>query len=520
MNGVELSKLLELSTTLSAQLHCYEGEDVKPFAELLLHALANCIDSDAVAVLQGNEHALAIVACHGLSSDAIGREFMLSEQPRLAAITHAQGMCHFAADSELPDPYDGLLLAASNRLPVHACMGFRVVADNSILAVTFDSLQPQHFAAYSRVFLQTLQHIVEHASKQLIQIITLKQQLRSNTAQRPHNSVKQQRLIGESAVMLALKNEIAMVADSEFNVLIQGDTGTGKELVAKRVHELSQRAKSPFVQVNCAALPDSIAESELFGHTKGAFTGADKARQGKFMAANGGTLFLDEVGELSLNLQSKLLRALQGGEVQAVGSDRVDVVDVRVVAATNRDLQRAVAAGKFRADLFHRLSVYPLLLPTLSQRLDDVPLLVGYFLERLRTRLNVNQVVMAKAALNHLLQHDWPGNVRELEHYLSRAALKAKHQQWQADIIEIQQQHLEPFVAATASTGEKPQSIALSPQSSMKAAVEQLQKQLISQTMQSHHCNWSAAARALQMDRANLVRLAKRLGIDVKKQLQ
>jgi len=189
-------------------------------------------------------------------------------------------------------------------------------------------------------------------------------------------------MIGDSMPIRELKQEILTVANSQLAVLIHGETGVGKELVAQALHAMSSRASLPLVVINCAALPDQLIESELFGHVKGAFSGAERDRQGKFELADGGTLFLDEVGELSASAQAKLLRVLQSGQVQRVGSDREHRVDVRIVAASNRDLSAEVKEGRFRADLYHRLCAYPLHIPPLRERGDDVVLLAGYFWSR------------------------------------------------------------------------------------------------------------------------------------------
>lgn len=224
----------------------------------------------------------------------------------------------------------------------------------------------------------------------------------------------------------AAEKEIDIVAASDLNVLISGETGTGKELVAKAVHQGSPRAANPLVYLNCAALPESVAESELFGHVKGAFTGAISNRSGKFEMADNGTLFLDEIGELSLALQAKLLRVLQYGDIQRVGDDRSLRVDVRVLAATNRDLRQEVVEGRFRADLYHRLSVFPLSVPPLRERESDVVLLAGYFCEQCRLRMGLARVILAEAARNRLQQWSWPCNVRELEHAIHRAVVLAR----------------------------------------------------------------------------------------------
>lgn len=236
--------------------------------------------------------------------------------------------------------------------------------------------------------------------------------------------------------MRQLQKDIALVAPSELNVLITGETGVGKELVAQAVHAQSRRADRPLVSVNCAALPDTLVESELFGHVRGAFTGAVGERQGQFERAHGATLFLDEIGELSLAVQAKLLRVLQSGQLQRLGSDREHRVDVRVIAATNRSLEEAVRSGRMRADFFHRLSVYPLAVPPLRERGSDILLLCGYFLEENRSRLGaaaagdeLGTVRLDSAAQSVLLSYPWPGNVRELENLISRGVLKALSRQ-------------------------------------------------------------------------------------------
>lgn len=233
-------------------------------------------------------------------------------------------------------------------------------------------------------------------------------------------------LIGNSAPMRELSRLIRLVAPHHARVLIEGDTGTGKELVAKALHHLSLRSKKAFIVLNCAAIPEALLEAELFGHTRGAFTGATQSRVGRIEAASGGTLFLDEIGEMPIALQSKLLRFLENGELQRVGDNETLRVDVRVIAATHRDLDDSVKEGNFRLDLLHRLSVFPIEVPSLRDRLDDLPMLAEHFLSVLaqdmpRKRLDAQ-------ALEVLAKHSWPGNVRELGHVLHRGAILAGSQ--------------------------------------------------------------------------------------------
>jgi DNA-binding NtrC family response regulator len=230
-------------------------------------------------------------------------------------------------------------------------------------------------------------------------------------------------MIGESQALRNIVKDMQIVAPTDATVLIQGETGTGKELVARGIHELSGRSKRPFVMVNCAAIPDTLLESELFGHEKGAFTGAFAQKIGRFESAHGGTLFLDEIGEIPLDLQPKLLRALQQQEFERLGGSRTIQVDVRIVAATNRDLRKMVAENKFRDDLYYRLHVFPLKAPPLRERREDIPLLIRFFTQRYARKLNRPIEEIPSYALEALTNYDWPGNIRELQHLVERSVI-------------------------------------------------------------------------------------------------
>src|SRR5579863_8558279 len=231
----------------------------------------------------------------------------------------------------------------------------------------------------------------------------------------------QDNIIGHSSKMRAVFDMIMTIAPQTSRVLITGETGTGKELVARAIHENSARSKEPFITINCGAFPETLLESELFGYVKGAFTGANENRQGLFRGAHGGTLFLDEIGNMSLSMQVKLFRVLQEGKVRPVGSNEETEVDVRVIAATNKDLEKAIAAGEFREDLFYRLSVIPIQLPPLRERRDDIPLLARSFLERFRKSMEKPTEGVSPEAMCLLESYDWPGNVRELENTMERS---------------------------------------------------------------------------------------------------
>jgi anaerobic nitric oxide reductase transcription regulator len=269
--------------------------------------------------------------------------------------------------------------------------------------------------------------------------------------------------------------------------------------------------------VNCAALPESMVESELFGHVAGAYSGATANRRGKFEIADSGTLFLDEIGELPMTVQPKLLRVLQSGEIQRVGSDAHIKVNVRIVTATNRDLAEEVRAGRFRADLYHRISIYPVQVPPLRQRGRDILLLAGNALERNRASLHLRGLRLAPASQQALLSASWPGNGRELEHTISRAALKAAADGTGSDrIVTIEPPHLDlakPRLERAAPRASQEQTIGTEGLSLAQASAK-FQRGLIERALATQQGNWAAAARDLGLDRGNLRRLAKRLGVD------
>ncbi|MEG1455866.1 MAG: nitric oxide reductase transcriptional regulator NorR, partial [Comamonas sp.] len=340
----------------------------------LLAALRTLLPADAVALLRLEGEWLRPVAIDGLVPDALGRRFRLAEHPRLAQLLAAGQAMRFEPDSSLPDPYDGLI-AHHGPLDVHDCMGCVLQTGGlSWGLLTLDALEPGRFAdAAALDMLQAFSNLAAATVATAERVQQLTQMAREGAHPTPAESNSSEpEMLGHSPAMRQLKKDIGLVAASDLSVLITGETGTGKELVAQAVHAQSARADKPLVSINCAALPDNLVESELFGHVRGAFTGAQSERRGKFEQADQGTLFLDEVGELSLPVQAKLLRVLQSGQLQRLGSDREHHVDVRVVAATNRDLAEEVRSGRYRADFYHRMSVYPLRVPALRDRGRDV----------------------------------------------------------------------------------------------------------------------------------------------------
>jgi formate hydrogenlyase transcriptional activator len=262
-------------------------------------------------------------------------------------------------------------------------------------------------------------------------------------------------IIGRSRALRQVLKEVETVAPTGSVVLIQGETGTGKELIARALHDLSTRRERTLVKLNCAAIPTGLLESELFGHEKGAFTGAVAQRVGRFEVAHKGTLFLDEIGDIPVELQPKLLRVLQEGEFERLGSSRTMKVDVRLIAATNRDLQQMVAEGTFRADLYYRLNVFPLRLPPLRERAEDIPLLVGYFVQKHARRMNKRIETIPSATLETLARHTWAGNIRELENFIERAVILTRGSELRAPLAELQPEASAADTSATAAVETK-----------------------------------------------------------------
>ncbi|MGH8383027.1 nitric oxide reductase transcriptional regulator NorR [Pseudomonas sp.] len=487
----------------------------------LLEAMRSLLPCDAAALLRLDGDWLVPLAVDGLSTDTLGRRFKVNEHPRFEAILNNSAPTRFASDSELPDPYDGLVEGLHQHLEVHDCMGCPLFVDEQPWGlITLDALDPEQFQQVEPDALQAFASLAAATVNvaERIERLALRAEDEHERAEvyRQASGQQHKELIGQSKTHKRLLEEIQLVGSSDLTVLITGETGVGKELVAQAIHQTSSRADKPMISLNCAALPDTLVESELFGHVRGAFTGAVGERRGKFELANGGTLFLDEVGELSLAVQAKLLRVLQSGQLQRLGSDQEHRVDVRLIAATNRDLADEVRAGRYRADFYHRLSVYPLLVPPLRERGRDVLLLSGYFLEHNRSRMGLGSLRLSAEAQAALLAYDWPGNVRELEHLIGRSALKALGQHRQRPKIltlDATDLDLRPVEAVLShNPGSQPTDAPL-PGGDLRQALDDYQRQLIQACLERHQHNWAGSARELGLDRANLGRLAKRLGL-------
>jgi two-component system response regulator HydG len=309
---------------------------------------------------------------------------------------------------------------------------------------------------------------------------------------------------------------IDAVAYSSTTVLVTGESGTGKELVARALHARSPRKAHPFVALNCGALTETLLESELFGHVKGAFTGAQRDQKGLFDAADGGTIFLDEIGDIPLSTQVRLLRVLQEGDIKRVGSADSVKVDVRVIAATHRDLPKLVKSGRFREDLFYRLNVINIPLPALRERTEDVPLLAHHFLRRYSDRLGKRVKTLAPEALEMLCGYRWPGNVRELENAVERAVVLCRAESvTPADLPPALTGHTAPLVREAPVGGEEAQWLALSYAAAKDQALRRFEKSYVDALMKACDNNISAAARRAGMDRSNFKRVLRKYRTDV-----
>jgi len=512
-----------IDTLVSIALDLTAATTEKDRYERLLIAIEKVLPYDAAALLRIDGELLIPVAARGLSSDALGREYARSSHPRLDIICNSEEPVLFPADNALPDPFDGLLTAGEDALShVHACLGCPLRSENKLIGVlTADALDPNAFENMDLRFLKAVGALAgtQMQTAHLIDALEISADRQGQIANELMQDIhirQGSQILGGSSVMTHLRREIELVARSDFTVLVMGDTGVGKELVVRAIHAASNRKDAPLLYLNCAALPESLAESELFGHNKGAFTGAIKNRAGKFELANHGTLFLDEIGELPLSIQPKLLRAIQEGEIQRVGSDKSDHVDVRLLGATNRNLEVEVENKRFRADLYHRLNVYPIMVPSLKKRKEDIPLLAGYFCERIQRRLGLGPVRVNPDAYEMMAGYDWPGNVRELENVISRAVLKSSSYVTRGKPVVLEKNHLDSDLTPSGLPNMPPlpeKDVLFSKGFSLNNELKNYKITLIKLALNKNRGNWAATARDLGMHRSNLHNLAKRLGI-------
>jgi DNA-binding NtrC family response regulator len=340
-------------------------------------------------------------------------------------------------------------------------------------------------------------------------IVTIHNALKIETLRRENINLKadigeQLEIVGSGKALGAVLERVRITAPSESRVMIRGENGTGKELIARAIHSASPRAARPFVKVNCAAVPAELIESELFGHVKGAFTGAIAARKGKFELADRGTIFLDEIGDMKLEMQSKLLRVLQEGEFERVGGEETIRVDVRVISATNKDLEKLVAEGGFRQDLYYRLAVIPLTVPTLRERLDDIPELIEHFSARICARNNRRPVAFDTEAIEMLQQYPWPGNVRELQNIVERLIILSRSNM-------IVQADVEAALPSSIAAAAGDIVIAGKPMKELSADYE---RHVIEKALERNNNHVSNTARELGLERSHLYKKMRAYGIN------
>ena len=412
-----------------------------------------------------------------------------------------QGLDLAIVDLRLPDG-DGIDLMQSLKKS-HPSLQVIILTGHGTIETAVRSTQMGAFHFLTKPFsLEELQSLAQRA----LNVTKLEQENKSlrNALSRKYHF---ENIVGQSEEIRRVLNLVARVADSDSTVLVTGESGTGKELIAKAIHYNSDRANRPFIPVNCGAIPGDLLESELFGHVKGAFTGAIANRTGRFDLAHGGTIFLDEIGELSLNLQVKLLRVIQERRFEPVGSAKTHDVDVRLIAATNVDLHKAVQKGQFREDLFYRLNVIPINIPALRERKSDVPLLLHHFLQHFNQTKNRSLTGFSPDAMHVLFNYTWPGNIRELENLVERLAILKG--QGLVEVVDL------PDYYSTNRSVSSPSEYLEIPESGMdfNSAVDAYENALILQALQKTGWNRNQAATLLKLNRTTLVEKIKKKGL-------
>ncbi len=431
MLRTELETLYQVSRVLSRSL------DFKQTLEGVLHALHDGVglERGMVSLMDAESGELQVSLVHGVSDDVTEEVSYLPGEGVVGAILKSGN--GITVERIADEPRFLSRLGIYN--PMGAFVGVPIRVGKKVVGVL--AAQP---APGAEILLAEYERFLEMVANLIGQSVRLSQDVaqekRELTEERDvlRRTVRGQygfdNIIGHTQAMRRVFEQVRLVAKWNTTVLIRGETGTGKELIANAIHYNSPRARGAFVKLNCAALPETLLESELFGHEKGAFTGAVVQRKGRFEQAEGGTVFLDEIGEISASFQAKLLRVLQEGELERVGGTRTIKVDVRVIAATHRDLEAEVEKGRFREDLYYRLNVMPLTLPPLRERMEDIPDIARFLVEKVGTQQG-RPLGLTDAALRVLMHHDWPGNVRELENCLERAAVMTEGETIDRDAI-------------------------------------------------------------------------------------
>jgi DNA-binding NtrC family response regulator len=400
-------------------------------------------------------------------------------------------------DMAMPDPDDGLrvlraALAKNPDTPVVVLTAFGNIEG------ALDTIQKGAFDYLAKPFdVDAIVRVVRRALEQR-RLVEENKSLRAR--------VKPQELVGRSQAILEVYKQVARAAATNVPVLITGETGTGKEQVARSLHQRSPRSAGRFVAVDCGAIAESLMESELFGHARGAFTGASGARRGLFEEATGGTLFLDEIGDMPLPMQAKLLRVLEEGEVERIGGDKTTAVDVRVLVATHRNLEELVKEGKFRQDLLHRVYVFPITLPPLRERREDIPALIEHFARQVAGQNNWKPTAFSSEAIEALQQYAWPGNVRELRNVVERLLLLAVGDHLDRTAVEMAIPDLQkraPIAAVADGSGP------------LSDRVSDFEKGTILAELKSHSYNMTNTAKALGLERSHLYKKCQQLGINL-----
>ncbi|MBI3782711.1 MAG: sigma 54-interacting transcriptional regulator [Deltaproteobacteria bacterium] len=514
---VVVSLVLSAVVTIlsSSHLRSYLEESVQalfPARKAAREAIRR-LSKDLIHVSQHETLAQRVTATLRQGLDVVGVALYRVGKKGSYWLYHAEGDTQFPRDVTdadidlLMDPCDGAwdacLPITLNNQPLGLlalspkCSGAAIDdADRTLLAV----LASQLGVAWTNI------DYLEEIERQKAEIIELHHQAEAeNVVLRAEvRSASQFReIVGASAALQHVLEQVASVGPTETSVLITGETGTGKELIARAIHDISRRHDGPLISINCPAIPANLAESDLFGHERGAFTGAMEAHPGKFELADGGTVFLDEVADLPLSVQVKLLRVLQEREIQRVGSNKLRKLDIRIVAATNRDLREEAAAGRFREDLYFRLAGVPLHVPALRERVEDIPALATFFLQRAATQYQKEIEGFSPEAMTALLHYNWPGNIRELQHVVERAVLLCA-------VNRIRPEHLSDLAPAPRSR----------PRSTLSATLRAEKVRRVEEALTRAGGNQAAAARLLGMSRSNFGRLLRALGLKPASSLQ
>ncbi|MDQ3585197.1 MAG: sigma-54 dependent transcriptional regulator [Acidobacteriota bacterium] len=431
-----------------------------------------------------------------------GEHHVVEAETRAGAVAQLQGghvdvvLCDLHLPPDLDGISEGLAVIEAARAE-RPSVPVIVITGTHSKQVALEAIRCGAYGFFEKPFNE---EEVSHIAKQAARVRRLEQEnLRLRATLGAQQGFK--RLCGSAPVLERVLKQARAVAETNATVLIAGENGTGKEILACAIHEESTRASGPFIAVSCAALPESLIESELFGHEKGAFTGAAQLKRGRFELADGGTLFLDEIGELSANVQVKLLRVLQERAFERLGGTKTLTVDIRLIAASNRDLEQEVEAGRFRSDLFYRLNVVPLTLPPLRERRDDIPVLAAHFAAKSAEKHGRAPAQLEPALVEALQEYDWPGNVRELENVIERLVVLTTGPRLGLEYLP--EKMLRTLPTATTTPGGDP----VADETTFEGAVLALKRRLLINALHSEHGNKAAAAKRLGISRSYMHRL-------------